>query len=61
MQTEKPIEPIAYGAADAAKRIGVSRATIDRMIADGELKAKRARNRVLISESEIRRFLDSDD
>ncbi len=60
MSNEKVIEPIAYGPEDAAQRIGVSRATIDRLIADGDLKAKRARNRILITESEIRRFLESD-
>lgn len=61
MTNDGEVTPVAYGPPAAAKRIGISRSTLDRLIADGEIKAKRARSRVLISEDEIRRWLSSDD
>ncbi len=51
------VEPLTYNPEVAAKRIGISRATLDRLIADGEIRARRAGRRVLVSEASIQEFL----
>ena len=60
MSETKAVEPVAYNPAQAAKRLGLSRSTVDRLIRDGELRVKRARSRILISEDSIKEFLASD-
>jgi len=54
------LEPMAHDPVTAGQLLGVSRATVDRLIASGELRAKRAGRRVLISEAAIRDFLNDD-
>lgn len=43
--------------AETADRLRVSRSTLDRLIADGEIRAKRIGRRVIVTDSEIARFL----
>lgn len=50
-----PIERIAYQIKEAVQRAGVSRATLYRMAADGELELTKARGRTLISKAELER------
>lgn len=42
---------------EAAEQLGVSEKTIDRMRADGQIKAKKIRGSVRIPQSEIDKFL----
>jgi len=56
--TDTSVAPLAYDPVTAAQLLGVSRATVDRLIKDGELRAKRAGRRVLITETAIREFLE---
>lgn len=51
------VEPLTYNPATAAQRIGISRSTLDRLIAEGEIRARRAGRRVLVSEAAIQEFL----
>jgi len=58
--TDTAHAPLAHDPVTAAKRLGVSRATVDRLIASGELRAKRAGRRVLITETALLDFLNDD-
>lgn len=51
-----PFLPELFSREEAAKRLGLSLATIKRLIESGDLRATRARKRVLISASELDRF-----
>lgn len=48
---------LAYGLNELAQSWGVSRDTILRLIADGELERIKARTRVLIPKSSVDKFL----
>ena len=56
--SSETVAPLAYDPVTAAQLLGVSRATVDRLIKDGQLRAKRAGRRVLITEAAIREFLE---
>ena len=56
METEE-VQPLTYKPDVAAARLGVSRSTMDRLIANGEIRARRAGRRVLVSEPAIQEFL----
>jgi excisionase family DNA binding protein len=44
---------------EAAKYLGVSRATVDRMLAAGEIEAKASRGLVLVTVASLDAYLDS--
>ncbi len=50
--------PLAYGVPDAAKAIGVSKATVWRLIAAKELSTFKLGARTLIKADEIRAFIE---
>lgn len=50
-------QPNAVTRDEAAERLKVSKSTLDRLIANGELRAKRIGRRVVISDDEITRYL----
>lgn len=52
-----PVDRLAYSADDAARAVGVSRRTIDRMVAAGDLRAVNLRNRKVIPRGELERVL----
>lgn len=51
------VEPLALSVTEASAAIGVSRQTLYRMIADGEIATVRIRGRQVVRVSEIERFL----
>jgi excisionase family DNA binding protein len=51
-------EPLSYGIPDAGRAIGVSRATIWRLVAAGEIKTFKLGNRTLIKADELRAFVE---
>lgn len=57
MPDETTDGPVAYRRKQAAKALGLSERTLDRLIASGDLKAIRVRNCVLILAAEVRRYL----
>ena len=52
-------EPVAYPIPAACARMGVSRSLLYRLIADGEIEARKARGRTLITSTEILRWVGS--
>lgn len=50
-------EPLAYRRADAATQLGVSVDTLDRLIADGQIRSTKARRATVITRWELGRFL----
>lgn len=58
---EPTVTPLVLSINQAAQSLGLSRATVTRMIAAGDLRARRAGTRVLIPAGEVRRFLDEVD
>lgn len=58
MSTQKSnFDPLAVSVLVAAEMIGVSRATLYRLIADGRIKVRKVGKRTLILVSEIHAFL----
>jgi len=53
------IEPLAYGPADAAFAIGVSRSQVYELLADGTIVGRKLGRRTLITREELIRYLDS--
>jgi excisionase family DNA binding protein len=51
------VEPLAYGPPDAAKVLGISRARVYELIADGTLTSFKLGQRRLIRRETIERFL----
>jgi excisionase family DNA binding protein len=51
------IEPLAYGPPDAAKVLGISRARVYELIADGTIPSLKIGQRRLIRRETIERFL----
>jgi excisionase family DNA binding protein len=54
-----PVEPLTYGPADAAAALGVSRAQVYELLAQGELHGRKMGRRTLISRAELVRYIDS--
>jgi excisionase family DNA binding protein len=50
-------EPFAISREQAAHRLGLGLRTLDRLLASGELKARKFRRRVLVPIPEIKRYL----
>ncbi|HVG51611.1 MAG TPA: helix-turn-helix domain-containing protein [Xanthobacteraceae bacterium] len=59
MQADTLESPLALHRKDAAKRIGLSLASLDRAIGRGEIKAKKYGKRTLIKVTELERYLDA--
>jgi excisionase family DNA binding protein len=57
----RPLDPNAFSASpeEAARFLSVHRRTIDRLIADRVLKARKAGRRVLVDMTSIRAYHDS--
>jgi DNA-binding transcriptional MerR regulator len=55
--TEKPVAKLAYSRDEAARALGISPATIDRLTKRGLLHPSRATRRPLYPQWEIERFL----
>jgi excisionase family DNA binding protein len=53
------LRPRVLRQTEAAKYLGVSRATVERMLAAGEIEAKRLRGVVLVSVASLDAYLDS--
>lgn len=56
-QAQKAEKPLAFDKDAAAREIGVSRRTIERLIANGELESTRVGRRRLISTATLTKFL----
>jgi excisionase family DNA binding protein len=54
---EKDIGVLAYGYEDAAKRLGVSKQTVIRLVKDGTLPAKQLGRRVLIPREALEKLV----
>jgi excisionase family DNA binding protein len=54
---EKDIGVLAYGYEDAAKRLGVSRQTVIRLVKDGTLPSKQLGRRVLIPREALEKLV----
>lgn len=52
--------PLAYSVAGSAQALSVSRQSVRRLVATGELRSLRVGSRVLIPRSELERFLAGD-
>jgi excisionase family DNA binding protein len=60
-QTEATIIPrLAYSIKDVTEQLGLSRAYVNKLIATGELKARKAGRRVLIPRSALVDWLETD-
>jgi excisionase family DNA binding protein len=59
MQTAHPVERIALSPQEAAEALGVSRDTVDRMIAKGWLRSFTIGRRRFITANELNRFVRS--
>lgn len=57
-QTDRPIERIAYGPAEAAEALGIGVTTLRELIARHEIKTFRLGRRVLIRKSDLQIFAD---
>ena len=57
----RPLDPNALSVSpeDAARFLSVHRRTVDRLIADGILKARKAGRRVLVDMASIRAYYES--
>lgn len=53
------LEPLAVSIPEAAKALALSRSSLYRLMADGQLRAIRAHGRTLIAMEELKRFLAS--
>jgi excisionase family DNA binding protein len=54
---EKDIGVLAYGYEDAAKRLGVSKQTVIRLVKDGTLPSRQLGRRVLIPKEALEKLL----
>jgi excisionase family DNA binding protein len=55
----KPIEPpLLYSRIEAAKLLGISFVTLDRLTLRGEIQPRRIGSRVMFSRTELARFAD---
>jgi excisionase family DNA binding protein len=54
---EKDIGILAYGYEDAAKRLGVSRQTVIRLVKDGTLPSRQLGRRVLIPREALEKLV----
>jgi excisionase family DNA binding protein len=54
---EKDIGVLAYGYEDAAKRLGVSRQTVIRLVKDGTLPSRQLGRRVLIPREALEKLV----
>lgn len=55
------IDRLAYSIQEAADLLSVSDDTIRRMIEDGDLRARKARGRVIVPREELESFLHGED
>ncbi|SEN10044.1 hypothetical protein SAMN02800694_2771 [Luteibacter sp. UNCMF331Sha3.1] len=55
----EPLPPLAHSVGDAARRIGVSRAYLFQLMADGMVKRIKLGRRTLITEAECQRVIES--
>ncbi len=63
MQQTKTVSitpPLAYSIQDVTEQLGLSRAYVNKLIATGELKARKAGRRVLIPRSALVDWLETD-
>jgi excisionase family DNA binding protein len=60
MQSERKSEKLLYPKKEAAAMLSISTKTVERMIACGQLKARRVGKRVLIQRAELVRFSQRD-
>ena len=58
---EAAVQRAAYGQSEVAARLGVTRQTIAKAVANGDLRVVRLGRRVLIPAAELARFLDATD
>lgn len=58
-QRAEALPIIAVSVTEAARQIGVSRATAYRMVADGQLRSVKARTRVVIPVAAVAEFLSA--
>lgn len=50
-------DPLAWSPVDAARRLGISRATLYELLATGQITGLKVGSRRLITDTECRRFL----
>lgn len=55
------IDRLAYSVQESAVLLSVSDDTVRRMIADGDLRARKARGRVIVPREELESFLHGED
>jgi excisionase family DNA binding protein len=55
----QPDDCLAYNVTQAARIIGVSRPTLYRLLGEGEIEARKIRNRTVVLRAELERYLNS--